>query len=480
MVHSDGSLHIQLQNTEYFELLSNWVYLCSKPCGIISLFLDDSVSTVKNMIASMIWINFTKGKGDCMQRFLSEFNHRQSIFVGDYDSYTIISQRPSFDNLLTTAKMALLLFDQLLMPAAFFWQSEEMSRLMKYLEEPIACGFIIPVIRDCDTTNDIYEYFQRRVDESQKIGDIEAFKQPELASEIANKSHTPVVKRLESLNTYAHSDRKSVRDTFTDLWISDLKNHTDINSIRLLLCQSQMSEPKLSGVLEVFLDEARYPQFSRASCIERIQKLLPEGRIRDQIVKRTSWLYLKSNALSYDCKFYYTYDPYNRMLFEENLLLLTQTLEVFGINKNLISQLSISEILQIKESEEFHQFIVTYRRLVDASYRRQCDIVDRLKKTLTGEMRKEKWISGIFKKLQFLQATSTPVFLGLLINYFSGSTIDTPMWIATGTASTVPAVIRYFASLNHDVEAKPLSDFKEYIIAGKYQNYYDHRLGVLK
>ncbi len=351
---------------------------------------------------------------------------------------------------------------------------------MKYLEEPIACGFILPVIRDCDTTNDIYEYFRRRVDESQRIGDIEAFKQPELASEIAGKSHTPVVKRLERLNTYAHSDRKSVRDTFTALWTSDLNNHTDINSIRLLLCQSQMSGPERSGVLEALLDEARYPQFSRASCIERVQTLLPAGRIRDQIVRRTSWLYLKSNALSYDSRFYYTYDPYNRMLFEENLFLLTQTLEVFGITKKLISQLAILEILQIKESEEFHQFIATYRRLVDASYRRQSDIADRLKKTLAGEMRKEKWISGIYKKLRFLQTTSTSVFLGLLINYFSGNTIDTPAWIATGTASTVPAVIRHFASLNHNVEATPLSDFKEYIIAEKYLNYYDHRLGGLK
>lgn len=415
-----------------------------------------------------------------MRLFLSEFNHSQNIFVGDYDSYTIIYQRPSFDNLLTTAKMALLLFDRLLMPAAFFWQSKEMARLIKYLEQPIKYGFILPVIRDCDTTNDIYEYFQRRVDESQKIGNIEAFKQPELASEIAGKNHTSVVKQLESLNVYAHSDKKSVRDTFTDLWISDLKDHTDINSIRLLLHQSQMSAPELSGVLEVLLDEARYPQFSRASCIERIQKLLPAGRIRDLIVKRTSWLYLKSNALSYNSKFYYTYDPYNRMIFEENLFLLAQTLEVFGISQKLISQLTVMEILQIKESEEFQQFIATYRRLVSASYHRQSDIVDRLKKTLTREMRKEKWISNIYKKLRFIQITSMPIFVGLLINYFSGSTINNPVWIATGTASAIPAVIRHFASLNHDVETTPLSDFKEYIIAEKYLNFYNQRLGELK
>lgn len=415
-----------------------------------------------------------------MRRFLSEFNHRQTIFVGDYDSYTIISQRPSFNHLLTTSKMALLLFDHLLMPAAFFWQSKEMTRLMKYLEEPIEYGFILPVIRDCDITNGIYEYFQTRVNESHRIGNIDVFRQPELASEIAGKNHISVARQLENLNMYAHSDKKSVRNTFTDLWVSDLENHTDINSIRLLLCQTQMSEPERSGVLKSLLDEARYPQFSRASCIERIHKLIPSGRIRDLIVKRTSWLYLKSNALSYDSKFYYTYDPYNSMLFEENLFLLSQTLEVFGISKNLISQLTFLEILKIKESEEFHRFIATYRKLVDASYRRQSDIVDRLKKTLTREMRNEKWISGIYKKLRFLQNTSVSVFLGLLINSLSGSIINPSVWIGAGTVSAVPAVIRRLASLNHDIGETPLSDFKEYIIAEKYLDYYDHRLGGSK
>ena len=415
-----------------------------------------------------------------MRRFLSEFNHSQTIFVGDYDSYTIISQRPSFDDLLTTAKMALLLFDHLLMPAAFFWQSKEMTRLMKYLEEPIKYGFILPVIRDCDITNDIYEYFLTRVNESQKIGNIEAFKQPELASEVANENHTPVVKQLASLDTYAYSDKKSVRDAFTALWLSDLENQTDINSIRLLLCQTQMSEPERSGVLVSLSDEARYPQFSRASCIERIQKLLPSGRIRDLIVKRTSWLYLKSNALTYGSKFYYTYDPYNKMIFEENLFLLTNTLEVFGITKDLISQLTILEILKIKESEEFHRFITTYRRLVDASYCKQNDIVDRLKKTLTREMRNEKWISGIYKKLHFVQETSMTVFIGLLTNFLSGNMIDPSVWVVTGTASAVPVIIRHFASLNHDIEATPLSDFKEYIIAEKYRDFYDQRLRGFK
>ena len=38
LIHSDGSLQIELQHTGYFELLPNWVYLCNGLYGIISLY----------------------------------------------------------------------------------------------------------------------------------------------------------------------------------------------------------------------------------------------------------------------------------------------------------------------------------------------------------------------------------------------------------------------------------------------------------
>lgn len=412
-----------------------------------------------------------------MRQFLSELKHNQNIFVGDYDSYTIISRQSSLNDLMSITKMALLLFDHILMPAAFFWQSSEMTHLMAYLEEPIACGLILPVIRDYDSTTDIYDYFERRVDESQKIGNIEVFKQPDLASEIASKSHIKSVKHLEHMNSYAHLDGTSVRNIFTSNWITDLTNHDDINSIRLLLCQSRLSKTKLQQVLATLLDEAHYPQFSRASCIERVQKIVPPGNIQNLIKSRISWLYLKSNATSYGSKFYYTYDPYNRMLFEENLFLLAQTLEVFGITKKLISELTISEILQIRSSPEFHLFISTYRKLVNASYCKQSDIVDRLKKKFVWEMRKEKMAFAIYKKLCFLQSTSVPIFLGLIVNHFSNSEISDPVLIATGVMSTVPSIIKRFNSLNQCIKGKPFSDFKEYIIAEQYKKYYQKHLG---
>ena len=412
-----------------------------------------------------------------MRQFLSELKHDQNIFIGDYDSYTIISQQSSFDDLLSITKIALLLFDHLLMPAAFFWQSAEMSRLMMYLEEPIRCGLILPVIRDYDSTTDIYDYFERRVDESQKIGNIEVFKQPELASEIASKDQIKSVKQLESINAYAHLDGTSVRENFTLNWISDLTNHDDINSIRLLLCQSQLSETNLIQILAVLLDEAHYPQFSRASCIERVQKIVPHGKIRNMIIRRISWLYLKSNATSYGSKFYYTYDPYNRMLFEENLLLLAQTLEVFGITKKLISELTISEVLLIRNSPEFRLFISPYRKLVNASYCEQSDIVHKLKKKFVNEMRKEKIAVATYNNLHFLQFTSTTIFLGLIVNHFSGSITNTPVLIATGAASTISSVLKHLDSLNRCMKMAPFSDFKEYIIAEEYKNYYQKHLG---
>lgn len=412
-----------------------------------------------------------------MHRVVSELRNQQNIFVGDYDSYTIISQKVSLENLLLVTKLALLLYDHILMPAAFFWQSEELQHLMVYLEEPIARGNILPVIRNYNSTTDIYDYFERRVDESQKIGRLEVFKQPELASEIACADHIKCVKQLERINTYAHLEEASVRDIFISNWISDLDNHTDINSIRLLLCQSQLSDDKRTEIIELLSKEAHYPQFSRASCIERVQSMIPHGNIQELIKNRISWLYLKSNAESYNSKFFYTFDPYNKMLFEENLLLLAKTLDVLGITKDLILSLPISDIIYIRNSPEFHQFISAYRKLVNASYCKQNDIVAKLRQRLTWEMKKEHFASSIYKKINFVQFFSGSIFINLISNHFSGSDINTPLFIASGLTSTISYFLKQMALLNRNMNAGPFSGFKEYIIAEQYKEYFRTHLG---
>lgn len=413
-----------------------------------------------------------------MRKMLSELKRSEKIFIGDYDSYTVIKYGLSVDHLLFVTKAALLLFDQILMPAAFFWQSKEMDKLRCYVEGPIESGIILPVIRDYDSTVDIQGYFERRMDESQKIGNIEVFKQPELASEIADEQHIKRVDALKNLGVYAHADQTSVRESFRALWKSDLENHSDINSMRLLLHQSGLTEEQIAKNILILLEESKHPQFSRASCIERIQQIIPPGRIQESIKTRTSWLYLRSNAMSYHSKFYYSRDPYKGMIFEENLLLLLQTLDVFGITREMLEQLSITELLRLKSAPEYREFIKAYRGILNAAYLRQNDIIEILRKKLSWEIRKEQAALSVYKKLRFLQGCSSTIFLGLLVNHFSGSNIGMPVLCAFGGASLAVPILKKISFLNKHMQTAAFYNFKNYIIAERYQqnveNYIDN------
>ena len=46
----------------------------------------------------------------------------EKIFIGDFDSYTIKKHSISEEKLFFLSKLGLLLFDQVILPAAFFWQ----------------------------------------------------------------------------------------------------------------------------------------------------------------------------------------------------------------------------------------------------------------------------------------------------------------------------------------------------------------------
>ena len=65
-----------------------------------------------------------------MKTYLSQLENDKKIFIGDYDSYTIITEKTDYTKLINLTKAALLLFDRILLPAAFFWQSNEMNRIL--------------------------------------------------------------------------------------------------------------------------------------------------------------------------------------------------------------------------------------------------------------------------------------------------------------------------------------------------------------
>lgn len=416
-----------------------------------------------------------------MHSFLSEIKKDHNIFIGDYDSYTIISQHSSLEHLIYITKIALLLFDRILMPAAFFWQSQEMAHLLVYLEEAIRCGIVMPVIRDCNNTRDIVEYFDRRVEESQKLGYLSVFKNPSLASEIAGNNNINQVNLLKEINTYTYLNGKSVRQSFSEKWKYDLTdNYWDVNSIKQLLFQSQLSSSERMHIINELTLVECYPQFSRAHCMEQVNKLITPGRIRNLINLRISWLYLSSTAESYKSNFYFSYNPYNRMVFKENLSLLAKTLELFGFTKKVIMGLTIQEILTIRKSPECYCFLLTYRKLVDNVCFNQNDMVERFKKEVNSEMRSEKNRRALFRTISMIQNTSVAVFVGLVVNYFSGSNINYTFGATSGALATVSSIIKHFDRLNQYMCSSSFIDFKEYIIAEKYKRCYQRYIGEIE
>ncbi len=398
----------------------------------------------------------------------------KKIFIGDYDSYTITKADISFEYLVRLTKTALLLFDRILLPAAFFWQSENMSRLIPLVEDCIRSGYILPMIRDRETTYNVHDYFERRLEESSKQKHLEVFLRPELKSELAEKTDKRIALELND-NTYAYVDKKSIREVYAENWKKDIDYNHDICSIHFLLLQSDMPDHKINEVKSVLSAEAYNPYFSRAGNIQIIEKLLPDTPLRQKIISRASFLYLKSNADAYSSRFFLSDDSFNGMVFEDNILLLQRTLEVVGITNDLIDLLSMNDILQIKNSDEYRFFIYNYYELINKVYTAQSDVVDKVIDRMNSALRGEQLKSGAYKALNMIRNISSNVFLGLVANMFSGSPVGAPALIgfgATAGASSIAKVGR----VNKFFSSTPFIDFKEHI-QDNYKKMIDRKLG---
>lgn len=405
-----------------------------------------------------------------MRSFVSDLQADSKLFIADYDSYSIRKHNTSVEQLLYLTKIGMLLFDHLLLPAAFFWQSEEMKQVMLRLEEAMACGVIMPVVRDQAETTDVLDYYEHRLEESQKIASFPVFSQPALATELATAENRQAANQLQSVNAFTHLDSSSLRKIYARKWRDDLEYSRDINGMRLLLAQSCLPLDQIDGIRMGLVALSEHPQFSRAFCINYIQNNIPSGRVRDQLEGRTSWLYLRSNADAYNGGFYYSNDPYNGMLFHENIGLLAKTLSDFGLSREMINTLTIRDILLIKSSPEYRNFIAVYRELVQTVLPFQEDIVNSLHSEIEHEFTVENRKKKLYTALSWIQHCSGGIFAGLIINYFSGSTINKPAFFGSLGGSAVPVILKGFGIVNQQMIQRPFVDFKNYVIGEQYRN----------
>ncbi len=413
-----------------------------------------------------------------MRKNISQLDMSHKAFLGDYDSFTIIRHHIRPKDIVTLTKLALLFFDQLVLPAAFFWQSPEMEENIPFFHQLISEEYVLPAIRARSATNDISDYFDRRLKEGEQTGDRFVNIYPEVSSEIAKESNRATAKEIQSINTFVHIDRGSVRQSFIKKWYFDILKSQSNYSISSLLVREFSSEDERQLLVNKLAEVGRDPLFSRATCIEAICSLVKAGFLRESLISRTSRLYLMANAEAYDCMFFCSKDPKNTLIFEENLFLWLKALNLLGISLDLIRALSIEEIIRIKNSIEHQQFVLIIQDLLSQAYQEQQDIINYLTRSIQNEIKRGKWWYIFNSKLQAVQNISVAVFCGLIANMFSGSDISVPVAITTGSTALATHILRKMDVFTN-TNAMKIWAFRDYIIKEKYKNTIYKKIGGL-
>lgn len=404
-----------------------------------------------------------------MEKFLSSYNENKKIFLGDTDSYTIIQNGYTEESLILKIKTATLLYDVVFIPAAYMWQSEQMKEVMYKIQSLILTENVLPIIRRGKETRDVKDYFEKRENETKNLKSMEVYKIPSLATEIADDDDRKEMIFLNNLNCCLHLEDKSVKEEFINLWKNDLSDNADINSIYMILYRSNIDIRQYNTILNELKSNVDYVNFSRSTLIDYVLKLDISNSVKLLVQERISWLYLRANAKASESDFYTSKSTNNMLVYKSNLGIYMELLKNFGINERMIQSLSMEELIRIKNSPEYLNFIFNYNQLVDNIYSEQMNIVQKTNKRINAMLIQENFKRKIWNKLSTIYGISSTIFIGLVVNYFSNNTIND---IALGVSGGL-AVSSYFLKklefINESMSKTSFIDFKEYIIREEYK-----------
>ena len=191
--------------------------------------------------------------------------------------------------------------------------------------------------------------------------------------------------------------------------------------------------------------------------------------MKEALQRRISWLYLKANAQASQSDFYLSKAADNVLVYNANLKMYTELLRNFGIDERMLKSLSIEELIRIKCSPEYSNFITCYNQLVDSVYIEQWNIIEKLNKQINSKMYRENVKRAIWSKLPAIYGVSSTIFVGLVVNYFSGSTLNKAAWEITGGVAALSGILNKLEMLNKSISQTSFIDFKDYIIREEYR-----------
>lgn len=403
-----------------------------------------------------------------MNKFLSSYKESKKIFLGDTDSYTVIQNGYTEEELIFKIKMAVLLYDAVFIPAAYMWQSEQMKGVMYKIQPLILTENVLPIIRKSKETRDVKDYFEKRQNETKNLKYMDVFQIPSLATEIADSDDREDMLFLNKMNCCLHLEEKSVKEEFINLWQNDLLNNGDINAIFMILYRSNITTECYKIIINELKNNVDYENFSRSTLIDYILKLDISENIKLMLQERISWLYLMANARASQSDFYLSKSN-NNLVYRANLDIYVKLLENFGITKNMIRLLSLENLLRIKYSAEYLNFIKNYNRLVENVYHEQKDIIEKTGRRINKMICQENIKRITWNKLSGVCGISATIFIGLLVNYFSGSDVNNVVAAVSGGVAASTAILKTIASINESMLDTSFYDFKEFIIKEEYK-----------
>ena len=114
-------------------------------------------------------------------------------------------------------------------------------------------------------------------------------------------------------------------------------------------------------------------------------------------------------------------------------------------------------------------FIKNYNRLVENVYYEQKDIIEKTGRRINKMICQENIKRITWNKLLGVCGISATIFIGLLVNYFSGSDVNNAVAAVSGGVAASTAILKTVASINESMLNTSFYDFKEFIIKEEYK-----------
>lgn len=412
-----------------------------------------------------------------MRLFTSKLSRKNNIFFGEADSFSIIRGRTSKDKLLTDLKAACLLYDHVILAAAYFWQSRTVYSLLTEVEPLICSGDVLPAIRDARSTRDASDYLEKRIQEtSAYMKKSPVYKIPAIASEIAKPTQLPIANRLNNIGTFLHLDTGSIEAQYRNLWISDIKPNRDPNSLNNII-SATFPENKQKKALMYLASINKGPFFSRSIVSSYILRMPIENTFKSLMIQRASDLYLLSNALSMGSDLLITstssghlLNSYSRSfgaLSKANINIFLKILELCGLTPNTIAELPASALLNLKYSQEFTRFKEIYIDLVEKAECEKDNLAEEIQRTFVKLQRLEFGKKTMIKTLSVIEAISSGIFLDTVSGIILTSLTPAAPTILLG--SGLATTLTHFLKRLEGINETPISDLSKLIEDGQFQ-----------